>query len=293
MPRALLSVSDKTDLVEFATGLLQLGFELVSTGGTAEALMAADLPATQVSSVTGFPELLGGRVKTLHPKIHGGLLAQRTPAHLAELDAHGITPIDLVAVNLYPFRETAAVPGAAMGTVLESIDIGGPTMIRAAAKNFEHTVVAVDPADYERILEALGVGVSPSLRRDLARKAFAHTAAYDAAIAGFFDAATGGDGLPETLHITLERVQELRYGENPHQPGARYREVEVAGFWEGTEQHGGVSLSYLNMLDAEAAWRLVFEFDTSPCAAVIKHANPCGVALEATIEAAYERAFAD
>lgn len=292
MPRALLSVSDKTGLVEFATGLQRFGFELVSTGGTSEVLMEAGLPVTQVSSVTGFTEFLGGRVKTLHPNIHGGLLAQRTPEHLAELAAFDITPIDLVAVNLYPFRETVGSDDASLGTILEAIDIGGPTMIRAAAKNFEHVLVIVDPADYPRILEAQAAGVTLELRRKLAHKAFAHTAAYDGAIASYFNALIGGDGLPETLHFSLERVQELRYGENPHQPGARYHEVGTRGFWEELEQHGGVALSYLNMLDAEAAWRLVFEFETSPCAVVIKHANPCGVALDETIESAYERAFA-
>ena len=287
MPRALLSVSDKTGLEPFAKRLIDAGYDLISTGGTFRALQAAGLEVTQVSDVTRSPEILGGRVKTLHPNIHGGILAKRTDAHLEELAEQDITPIDLVAVNLYPFRETVAQE-VDEATALENIDIGGPTMLRAAAKNFPSVVVVSDPADYERVADAIKTGVSDALRLELARKAFAHTAAYDAAIVGWFDR---GEVLPETLHVALERVQPLRYGENPHQRGARYREVGRRGWWDGAQQHSGVPLSYLNLFDAEAAWRLVHEFDES-AAVIVKHANPCGVAVAETIEVAYSDAFA-
>ena len=237
--------------------------------------------------MTAFPEILGGRVKTLHPLIHGGVLAKRTPAHLEELRAHGIEPIDLVVSNLYPFRETVA-RGALEEEVLENIDIGGPSLLRAAAKNFGAVLVVCDPSDYEAVLEALRTGVELDFRRALARKAFAHTAAYDAAIVGWFDKDVS---LPETLHLSLERAQTLRYGENPHQAGARYRETGARGCWDEAVQHGGTALSYLNLFDAEAAWRLVHEFDAPACA-IVKHANPCGVALAGAAEEAYAKAFA-
>ena len=287
MPRALLSVSDKTGLVPFALGLADGGFDLLSTGGTFDALTRAGVPVRRVEDVTAFPEILGGRVKTLHPAIHGGVLAKRDEAHLEELRAHGIEPIDLVVSNLYPFRETVA-RGALEEEIVENIDIGGPSLLRAAAKNFEAVLVVCDPSDYETVLEALRTDVAPDLRRALARKAFAHTAAYDAAIASWFDKDVG---LPETLHLSLERAQTLRYGENPHQAGARYRETGTRGCWDEAVQHGGAALSYLNLFDAEAAWRLVHEFDAPSCV-IVKHANPCGVALADTAGEAYTRAFA-
>ncbi|MGH9069536.1 MAG: bifunctional phosphoribosylaminoimidazolecarboxamide formyltransferase/IMP cyclohydrolase [Acidimicrobiales bacterium] len=282
--RALISVYDKTGLVDLARGLADLGWELVSSGGTSAALAGAGLAHTPVEAVTGSPEMLGGRVKTLHPAIHGGILADRSdPAHRADLEANGIKAVDLVVCNLYPFRER---PG------IETIDIGGPTMVRAAAKNHAHVGVVVDPGDYPAVLEELGRdgALSADTRARLARAAFAHTAAYDAAIVSWFDeGARAGAGqapvLPPTLHLALERVQELRYGENPHQRGARYREVGAASWWDGVVQRSGLALSYLNVFDAEAAWRLVHDLvgasdGSGPAAAVIvKHANPCGAAV--------------
>ncbi len=286
-PRALLSVSDKTGLAEFAKKLVALGFELVSTGGTYTALQSAGLTVKKVSEVTGFPEILEGRVKTLHPNIHGGLLAKRTPEHLATLNDHDITPIDVVVVNLYPFRETVAKSTVTIEEAIENIDIGGPAMIRASAKNHESVLVLVDPKDYDRVAESLTNGVSLELRVELARKAFAHTAAYDAAIVQWFDRDTL---LPDSVHVALEKAQNLRYGENPHQQGARYRDVGKAGWWDSAVQHSGIALSYLNIFDAEAAWQLAHEFDKPACV-IVKHANPCGVALDTAIEKAYERAF--
>ena len=256
MPRALLSVSDKTGLVDFARGVAALGWELVSTGGTARALREAGLAVRDVSEVTGFPEMMDGRVKTLHPAVHGGLLARRDlPAHVAAAAAHGIGMIDLVAVNLYPFRETAARAGAEPGDVIEQIDIGGPSMLRSAAKNFAAVTVVVDPADYGRVLAALEQPPAPheavELRRALAGKVFAHTAAYDAAIAGWFGAQQG-DAFPERLTIALERQQSLRYGENPEQRAAFYVERPGAGL-AALRQRGGKELSFNNLLDLDGA----------------------------------------
>jgi phosphoribosylaminoimidazolecarboxamide formyltransferase / IMP cyclohydrolase len=295
MPRALLSVSDKNGLIDFARALTELGYELVATGGTHRALAEAGLPVRAVAELTGAPEILGGRVKTLHPAIHGALLALPTAAHDAELAQHGIGRIDLVAVNLYPFRETVARPGVTDAEAMEQLDIGGPTMIRAAAKNHERVLVVVDPADYAGLVEDLRAGPVPSVRRRaLARAAFAHTAAYDAAIVAYLD---GDEALPPTRHLTLERAEVLRYGENPHQFGARYREAGRRGWWDGMVQHGGLALSYLNLFDADAAWRLAHAFPGRPTAVVVKHANPCGVAVVdganggAALALAYERAF--
>lgn len=293
MRRALLSVWDKTGIEPFAQGLLGLGFELLSTGGTFRALEAAGIAVSYVTEVTGFPEILGGRVKTLHPKLHGGILARRDEVHLAELKEHGIAPVDLVAVNLYPFRQTVA-SGAPPLEVIESIDIGGPALLRAAAKNHAAVLAVCEPADYPRVLEALAETVGGALRRDLARKAFAHTAAYDAAIATWLEStndSAGDAALPATLQLSLERAEGLRYGENPHQRAARYREAGKQSFWDGVTQHGGLALSYLNLLDAEAAWRLVDELK-APAAVIVKHANPCGVAVAAEGFTAYARAFA-
>jgi phosphoribosylaminoimidazolecarboxamide formyltransferase/IMP cyclohydrolase len=260
--------------------------------------------AVAVEAVTGFPEFLDGRVKTLHPAIHGGILARDEASHHAQLTEAGITPVDLVAVNLYPFRETAARPDATFPEIIEQIDIGGPAMIRAAAKNAGRVLVVVDPADYTRVTEALGAGTEAALRNTLARKAFAHTAAYDAAITAYFDgaavaasdaaseeAAASAALLPETLHLTLERVSALRYGENPHQLAASYREQGSSSWWEHMIRYKGSDLSYLNLFDADAAWRLVHEF-TEPACVIVKHANPCGVALGVNALDAYSRAFA-
>jgi len=281
--RALLSVYDKTGLTDLATGLVDLGWELVSSGGTAAALTAAGIDCLEVGEVTGSREMLGGRVKTLHPAVHGGILADRDkPEHLADLDARGIAAIDLVVCNLYPFPAAPSV---------EMIDVGGPTMVRAAAKNFAHVAVVVDPADYGDVLAELRQqgALGPDTRRRLARAAFAHTAAYDAAIVGWFDG--DDDGLPPTVHLSLERAQDLRYGENPHQQGARYRRQGETSWWDGVVQHGGMALSYLNLFDAEAAWQLVHRLGDAAAAVIVKHANPCGVAVAATGSLAYERAF--
>ncbi|HKI58772.1 MAG TPA: bifunctional phosphoribosylaminoimidazolecarboxamide formyltransferase/IMP cyclohydrolase [Trueperaceae bacterium] len=288
MPRALLSVSDKRGLADLARGLVALGYEIVSTGGTLASLRQAGVDAVAVADVTGFPEILDGRVKTLHPRIHGGLLARRDDAHLAELARHGIEPIDVVVVNLYPFRETVARPEVGWQEALENIDIGGPTMVRAAAKNHASVLVVVDPDDYQGALQALEAGVDEDFRRRLARKAFAHTAAYDAAIVAFMER---DQALPEHLDVALERVDVLRYGENPHQQGARYREVGKRGWWDGAVQHSGMALSYLNLFDAEAAWRLAFELGAGRAAVIAKHANPCGAAVADDLASAYAAAF--
>lgn len=287
--RALLSVSDKSGLVPFAQGLIEAGYRLVSSGGTHRALTEAGLAADQVADVTGAAEMLDGRVKTLHPVIHGGILANRSiDDHMAQLADRGIDPIDVVVVNLYPFTQA---PG------IENIDIGGPTMVRAAAKNHDAVTIVVDPADYDDVLaELAGGGVTAERRRALARKAFAHTAAYDAAITTWFDSPEGGgagDALPESLHLSLHRVHDLRYGENPHQEGARYRHTHGSGWWDDATIHQGKEMSYLNVYDTEAAWNLVNSLASAePAAVVMKHANPCGAAIDSTIEAAYAKAHA-
>jgi phosphoribosylaminoimidazolecarboxamide formyltransferase/IMP cyclohydrolase len=282
-------VSDKTGLIPFAERLVAAGYELISTGGTFTELAKAGLPVTRVSEVTGFPEILEGRVKTLHPKIHGGILAKRTDAHQQALAAHEIAPIDLVVVNLYPFEQTVAEADVSDAEALEQIDIGGPTMVRAAAKNHPAVLVVVSPADYPRVAAALEANaVDRAFRRELARKAFAHTASYDAAIVQYFDR---GVTLPDSLHLSLERRTVLRYGENPHQQGARYAERGVHSWWDDVIQHKGLALSYLNVFDAEAAWQLAHEF-AEPACVIVKHANPCGVAVASDIASAYEQAFA-
>ncbi|MDE3154857.1 MAG: bifunctional phosphoribosylaminoimidazolecarboxamide formyltransferase/IMP cyclohydrolase [Acidobacteriota bacterium] len=301
MPRALLSVSDKTGLVDLARGLVQRRFDLVSTGGTAAALTAAGLPVVNVSTVTGFPEMMDGRVKTLHPNVHAGILARRDhPEDLAALSAHGITPIDVVVVNLYPFAATAANPSATFDDLVEKIDIGGPSMVRAAAKNFPGVLVLVDPADYGTALAALDApgGPTPAFRFDLARKAIAHTAAYDAAITatlaeistegGTFRREAAAGGFPARLELGLSKIGDLRYGENPHQQGAWYATGQEAGLGQATVLQGK-GLSYTNLLDLDAAARIVLEFQ-EPAAAVIKHTNPCGVATGQSAEEAYVRA---
>ncbi len=292
-PRALISVYDKTGVVDLAKGLVALGWEIVSSGGTARALDEAGVVVTTVEDVTGSPEMLSDRVKTLHPRIHGGLLADLDlPEHRADLEAQGIEPFGLLVSNLYPFRSDPSI---------ELIDIGGPAMVRAAAKNHAHVGVVVNPQDYGIVLAELRDhgALSAATRRRLARDAFAHTAAYDAAIVTWFDdtdaqvAADAGEPprLPPTIHLAIERVQDLRYGENPHQVGARYREVGATSWWDEVEQHAGLPLSYLNLYDAAAAWALVHDLGTAPAVAIIKHANPCGVAVADTLADAYQRAF--
>ena len=291
--RALLSVSDKTGLVSFARALAADGVALVSTGGTARALSEGGLAVADVASVTGFPEMLDGRVKTLHPAIHGGILARRDlPRHEAALQGHAIAPIDLVVVNLYPFAATVA-RGAAFAECIENIDIGGPALIRAAAKNHEFVTVVTDPADYETVLaemRAHGGATTAALRRRLARQGFAHTAAYDAAIAAWF-AREAGETFPETLVLAARRAQLLRYGENPHQQAALYLAGARAPSAATARQVQGKELSYNNLNDTDAAFALVAEF-AEPAVAIIKHANPCGVAVAPDIAAAYARALA-
>jgi phosphoribosylaminoimidazolecarboxamide formyltransferase/IMP cyclohydrolase len=301
--RALVSVYDKRGLDELTHGLHRLGIELVSTGGTLDFLRRQGIPATAVAEVTGFPEILDGRVKTLHPKIHGGILAKRSsPDHAEQLDAHGIARIDLVVVNLYPFRETVA-SGAAFPEVIEMIDIGGPAMVRAAAKNFAGVAVVVDPEDYPRLLAALeqGAGVVPEpLRRELALKAFEHTASYDAAVAGWLaanraaatdPAAGSGASFPPHLELALDRTMELRYGENPHQGGAVYALSGGPGALGGFRQLGGKELSWNNLLDADAAVKIVSQF-AEPAVVIVKHNNPCGVGRGTDLIEAYTRALA-
>jgi len=280
--RALLSVHDKTGLVDLARGLSDLGWELVSSGGTAAALAAAGIDCIEVAELTSSPEMLGGRVKTLHPAIHGGILADRSkPEHVADLADRGIEPIDLVICNLYPFVSDPSI---------EMIDVGGPTMVRAGAKNHAHVGVVVDPGEYGGVLEELRAGgvLGDATRRRLARAAFAHTAAYDAAIVGWLD---GDELLPPTIHLALERAGELRYGENPHQQAARYRRSGTPSWWDEVVQHGGMALSYLNLCDAEAAWHLVNDLGETPAAVIIKHANPCGAAVAGELATAYRKAF--
>lgn len=294
--RALISVSDKTGLTEFAGGLAALGVELLSTGGTARLLAEGGLQVREVSDHTGFPEIMDGRVKTLHPKIHGGLLGRRgtDDAVMAE---HGIAPIDLLVVNLYPFEQTVAAPDCALETAIENIDIGGPAMIRAAAKNHADVAVVTEPSDYEEVLAALRDGdgaLDLALRRSLATRAYEHTARYDGAIANYLGAIAedGGRGpFPRTLSLQYERAQPMRYGENPHQGAAFYVERSPAEPCVATAtQCQGKALSYNNVADTDAALECVKSFDEPACV-IVKHANPCGVALGAGIGEAYDRAF--
>ena len=292
MPFALLSVSDKAGVVDFARGLTNRGFGLISTGGTAKALRDAGLAVRDISEVTGFPEMLDGRVKTLHPVVHGGLLARRDlPDHMAVIAEHGIAPIDVVVVNLYPFRETAAKPGVEAEDVIEQIDIGGPSMLRSAAKNFAAVTVVVDPGDYGRVLEALTAGGDQlPLRRELAAKVYAHTAAYDSAISGWF-AEQAGDRFPHRMTLAFERAQTLRYGENPHQKAAFYVDARGAGL-SGLVQKGGKELSFNNFLDLEGALLAVDPFAGECACAIVKHTTPCGLATGATPLEAYQKALA-
>ena len=295
MPRALISVSDKTDLVPFAKGLADRGFQLLSTGGTARTLTEAGLPVIAIGEVTGFPEMMGGRVKTLHPRVHGGILARRhNAADLAAAAEHGIELIDLVVVNLYPFAAAAANPDTPFEGLIEEIDIGGPSMVRAAAKNFGDVLVVVSPSDYASVLEQLDRGVQDGFRFALARKAFAHTASYDAAITSALAEVRTDRGfrrestpdLPSVLPLQLHKRGDLRYGENPHQaaawyvPGGQGVGLGAARLLQGKE------LSYTNLLDLDAAARIVLEFN-EPAATVVKHMNPSGVATGASLADAY------
>ncbi|NYE56973.1 bifunctional phosphoribosylaminoimidazolecarboxamide formyltransferase/IMP cyclohydrolase [Carboxydothermus ferrireducens] len=288
--RALISVYDKRGIVEFAGKLVDLGFEIISTGGSYKVLKEAGIPVTYVSEITGFPEILEGRVKTLHPAIHGGILAKRTEEHLKEISALAIKPIDLVIVNLYPFRETVA-RGADQDEIIENIDIGGPTLIRAAAKNHRYVTVVVDPEDYAEVVVYLKKGeVPPDVRERLALKAFRHTASYDIAIANYFAGRLEDGGFRKKLYIEAEQVEMLRYGENPHQRGAVYR-VEGSFGLVDAEILNGKAMSFNNYLDADAAYRLIGEF-REPAAAIIKHTVPCGVATGENLKEAYEKAYA-
>ncbi|MBI4758284.1 MAG: bifunctional phosphoribosylaminoimidazolecarboxamide formyltransferase/IMP cyclohydrolase [Chloroflexi bacterium] len=288
--RALLSVSDKSGLVAFARGLAALGTELIASGGTAQTLEQGGLAVRRVEEVTGFPEILEGRVKTLHPAVHGGILARRQcPNDLVDLKSHGISPIDVVVCNLYPFARTIASPGVSEPQALEQIDIGGVTLLRAAAKNYPWVIVLVDPADYASTLQALRLGpLSLEARRRLAAKAFAHTAASDAQIAGYLRAVE--EPFPAELTLPLCRIQVLRYGENPQQEAAFYAEAGQARGISAARQLHGKQLSFNNILDADAAWAIASDF-SEPTAVIVKHTNPCGLASAADLVSAYHMAY--
>lgn len=287
MPRALLSVFDKTGVVDFARELHNLGWDLLSSGGTAKVIADAGIPVIDVATVTGYPAILGHRVVTLHPSIHGALLADtNNPEHIVDMHTHNIEPIALAAINLYPFSSNPSI---------ELIDVGGPAMVRAAAKNHAHVAVVTEPSQYNSIIDVIRTSgsVPPAMRQQLAAQAFATTAAYDAQVAQWFATATDttSSELPQRITLNLVREQSLRYGENPHQRGARYTVDGEQSWWSTIRQLGGKEMSYLNVLDSEAACRLAWSFD-EPCAVVIKHANPCGLAIATTIEDAYRNAHA-
>ncbi|MHC1745584.1 MAG: bifunctional phosphoribosylaminoimidazolecarboxamide formyltransferase/IMP cyclohydrolase [Negativicutes bacterium] len=294
MKRALISVSDKTGIIDFARRLSNLGVEIVSTGGTMKALREAGIPVTYVSDITGFPEIMDGRVKTLNPLIHGGILAIRDNSeHVAQMKEHGIQGIDMVVVNLYPFKETIDKPGVTMEDAIENIDIGGPTMIRSAAKNFKYVAVVVNPQRYADVLQELEENkeISATTLLSLAREAFNHTATYDSLIDGYLAGQLGEGKFPNSMHIVLEKVQDLRYGENPHQSAAFYREKYFAGAGiANAKQLHGKELSFNNIVDLEAAFKIAAEFD-QPAATIIKHTNPCGTGIGSTLAAAYQKAY--
>ena len=288
---ALISVSDKEGIIDFANQLVNSGVEIVSTGGTKKALQEADIPVISVEDVTGFPEILDGRVKTLHPNVHAGLLAKRNEGeHIQQIEEQGITPIDLLVVNLYPFKETIARNERTFEESIENIDIGGPAMLRAAAKNHQDVTVVVDPQDYNRVAESIEKGLTTELKTELAAKVFRHTAHYDALIAEYLTKQTG-DSFPETQTFTYERKEQLRYGENPHQQAAFYTHP-LAGdrTLANAEQLHGKPLSYNNIQDGNAALEVIAEFD-EPAAVAIKHMNPCGVGVGDTAYDAYMRAY--
>lgn len=295
---ALLSVSDKRGLIEFAKSLVEeLGFDLISSGGTATALKAAGLPVTKVSDYTGFPEILGGRVKTLHPRIHGGILARRdVPQDLSELETHNIRAIDLVVVNLYPFEQTIAKPDVSLADAIENIDIGGPTLLRASAKNYAHLTVLCNPEQYGSYLEEFkqkNGEISLEFRQHSALKAFQHTGAYDRAIAAYLEQQELREDspLPQSFVLAGTQIQSLRYGENPHQPAAWYQSGTQPTGWASGQILQGKPLSYNNLVDLEAARRIICEFPDQPAAAILKHTNPCGVAVANSLSTAYEKAF--
>ena len=292
--RALLSVSDKTGLLELAQFLTQRGVEILSTGGTKKALEEAGIPVKYVGDETGFPEIMDGRVKTLHPKIHGGILALRdNPEHVAAMKKHDIKPIDLVVVNLYPFRATIAKPDVTEEDAVENIDIGGPAMIRAAAKNFGYVAVVVNPERYQDIMDEIETQgeLSLAFRRLLSQEAYRHTSEYDAAIAAWMAKTTpGADEYPDDVAFFCEKVQNLRYGENPHQTAAFYREKGAVGGVAQAKQLSGKELSFNNIIDVEAAYRIVGDF-SQPAAAIIKHTNPCGAGVADTLVEAYLKAY--
>ena len=291
--RALVSVYDKTGLDDFCRALVAARVELVSSGGTARFLTDAGLPVTPVEQVTGAPEMLGGRVKTLHPHIHGAILADRGESdHVADLAARGIVPFELVVSNLYPFRETVADPYVGVAEAIEQIDIGGPAMVRAAAKNHAWVGIVTSPTQYDEVAAAVTLGgLGPELRTRLAREAFFHTASYDAAIVNWMER---DEVLPGHIVTPLRRRRELRYGENPHQPGALYYEEGVPSWWDDVVQYSGIALSYLNLFDTAAAWTLAHDLAAQSgekAVAIIKHANPCGAAVGAVLADAYQRAY--
>ena len=291
--RAIISVSDKTGILEFAKELVKMDFELVSTGGTYQTIKEAGIPVTYVSEVTGFPEILDGRVKTLNPRIHGGILAMRTPEHLAQLEEHNITPIDLVVVNLYPFRQTISKPGVELAEAIENIDIGGPSMIRAAAKNYKYVTVVTNPGKYQEVLQRLQDGaVDEAYRLQLSAEAFRHTAEYDTFITAYLQKQTGiKEDFPDNFLLLAEKRQELRYGENAQQRAALYSRFgdDEQGVGQAV-QLTGLQLSYNNTLDLDAAMEVVREF-AEPAATIIKHTNPCGVGLGADIREAWLKAY--
>ncbi|MDD2401372.1 MAG: bifunctional phosphoribosylaminoimidazolecarboxamide formyltransferase/IMP cyclohydrolase [Clostridia bacterium] len=290
---ALISVSDKSGVVKFAEGLINLGYKIISTGGTARALQESGLEVTPVSEMTGFPEILEGRLKTLHPKIHGGILAKGTDEHMKQLADLGIEAIDLVVVNLYPFRRTVAKQGVTLDEAIENIDIGGPTMLRAAAKNYERVTVIVNPKRYDEVLDELGKEdeISLETRKKLALETFTHTASYDMAISSYLGKVIEDEEFPTHWFLEGEKIQGLRYGENPHQKAAFYG---LPGTKEGTiaraKQLQGKELSYNNIVDVESAWAIANEF-AKPAAVIIKHTNPCGAAIDNDIHTAYARAY--
>ena len=294
---ALLSVSDKTGAIELARQLVEFGFELISSGGTASALQAAGLPVIKVSDYTGFPEILGGRVKTLHPRIHGGILGRRdVPQDIAEMESNQIRPLNLVVVNLYPFEQTIANPNCTVQQAIEQIDIGGPAMLRAAAKNFAHLTVLSNPQYYEAYLQELRQNngeTTLAFRQKMAGETFALTNAYDSAIASYFASLSSTENLlPTRFSLAGEELQTLRYGENPHQNATWYQTGRQATGWTAATKLQGKELSYNNLVDLEAARRIIVEFDPSePAVAILKHTNPCGVAMGATLAEAYEKAF--
>ncbi|MBE7030355.1 MAG: bifunctional phosphoribosylaminoimidazolecarboxamide formyltransferase/IMP cyclohydrolase [Ruminococcaceae bacterium] len=292
--RALISVSDKTGVVEFAKNLAELGFEIISTGGTQKAIAEAGIPVINVSDITGFPECLDGRVKTLHPNIHAGVLAMRSnPDHMRQLEELGVETIDVVAINLYPFKQTILKEGVELEEAIENIDIGGPTMIRAAAKNYQDVAVVVDPADYDTVISELreNGAVKKETKFLLAYKVFEHTSAYDTLIATYLRKQNGLTGFPDTFTMTFEKAQDLRYGENPHQAAMYYKEVSTkTGVITAAKQLHGKELSYNNINDTNGALELLKEFDV-PTVVAVKHANPCGVASADNIYDAYVRAY--